>query len=444
MTTNAHRRGGLLLLSILVFGGFGLACSTLIPHPTASAPAGPAPASSGSLAILGSDGNIHILDVAAGHELALTDDAGSQADGGVVVYESPTWAGQTNRLAFVQTRIDASGRTSAAIVVVDSPGAPLKTAFKDPSLSPFYLYWSPDGQRLGFLASGGSGALSFLVQPTGRPARPLDHGQPYYWAWSPDGGSLLAHVGGAAGMAGQAGRLSLLQTGSGQKQDLAVAPGVFQAPAYSPDGKHVAVGASGPSGQTSLAILDSGGGVVGRLGLNAASVGFAWSPSGRKLAVVSLTAGSPHNFGELSLVDVSDLSSPRREATVADQVAAFFWSPDGGRLAYFVPDVASAPGQQQVSFPSQSGQLILKLFVEDAQGGSPSQVAAFPPTQAFLDQLPFFDQYQRSTTIWSPDSHQLVYAADTGGGRPGIFLVNADGSQPHRVADGVLGVWSWK
>lgn len=435
----------MLLLPILLLGGLGLACSTLIRRPAVPTPTVTPATTSGSLAILGSDGNIHRLDAAAGRETALTDDAGSQPGGGVVLYDSPTWAEASNRLAFVRTHVDSSGRSSSEIMIAEGPSAPLKTAFKDPALSPFYLYWSPDGERLGFLASGGgTGTLSFLVQVAGQPARPLDHGQPYYWAWSPDGGSILAHVGGAAGGAGQAARLSLLQAGSSGKQDLGIAPGVFQAPAYAPDGKHAAIGANGPGGQTSLEILDSAGTAVGRLPLEAASIGFAWSPDGRSMAVVALAAGSPHNFGELSLVDVTDPSNPRRLATVADQVAAFFWSPDGSQLAYFVPDLSSGGGQQQVSLPAQSGQLVLKLFVVDAAGGRPRQVAAFPPTQAFLDQLPFFDQYQRSTTIWSPESRQMVYAADTGGGPPGIFLVGVDGSQPHRVADGVLGVWSWK
>ena len=59
--------------------------------------------------------------------------------------------------------------------------------------------------------------------------------------------------------------------------------------------------------------------------------------------------------------------------------------------------------------------------------------------------VPVFDQYQRSHTIWSPDSTHIVVNGVTADNRPGIFVVSADGETPPRlVALGTLPFWSWQ
>ena len=71
-------------------------------------------------------------------------------------------------------------------------------------------------------------------------------------------------------------------------------------------------------------------------------------------------------------------------------------------------------------------------------------MAVFNPTDAFLQVLPFYDQYQRSGTIWSPDSRNLVLSDVDADGNNGIYVVGADGSQYHKIADGDVAFWSWK
>jgi hypothetical protein len=72
-------------------------------------------------------------------------------------------------------------------------------------------------------------------------------------------------------------------------------------------------------------------------------------------------------------------------------------------------------------------------------------MATFKPTESFLTFISYFDQYQRSATIWSPDSRNLVVAAARNEGGPGIFLVEAAGNlQPRYLAEGLMATWSTK
>jgi hypothetical protein len=69
---------------------------------------------------------------------------------------------------------------------------------------------------------------------------------------------------------------------------------------------------------------------------------------------------------------------------------------------------------------------------------------AFTPTDSFLNIFPFYDQYQRSITIWSPDSREIVIAGSQGQENPGIYVIDALEGGSARIADGDLAFWSWK
>ena len=71
-------------------------------------------------------------------------------------------------------------------------------------------------------------------------------------------------------------------------------------------------------------------------------------------------------------------------------------------------------------------------------------LGAFQSPEVMLTQIfPHFDQYQRSSTIWSPDGNYLVINALTEDEEPGIFVVNADGHfAPRLITEGVIPSWS--
>ena len=72
-------------------------------------------------------------------------------------------------------------------------------------------------------------------------------------------------------------------------------------------------------------------------------------------------------------------------------------------------------------------------------------VATFVPTQDFLSVLPYFDQYARSLTFWSPDSQHLVYTKDEGNDTGSVWVADIAGNTAtKKIGDGTLAVWSWK
>ena len=71
-------------------------------------------------------------------------------------------------------------------------------------------------------------------------AGPLDAGQPLYWSWAPNGNQLLVHAGDSVEQ-----RLSFLTLQEQViEEGLEVEPTLFQAPAWSPDGRRLLVSPS--------------------------------------------------------------------------------------------------------------------------------------------------------------------------------------------------------
>ena len=79
-------------------------------------------------------------------------------------------------------------------------------------------------------------------------------------------------------------------------------------------------------------------------------------------------------------------------------------------------------------------------FVRDAEiiAGDP-----FVPSQEFFNSyVPFADQYERSSTWWSPDSRAIVFAGAIDG-EEGVWVDLVDDERGAvRVADGDIAFWS--
>ena len=90
--------------------------------------------------------------------------------------------------------------------------------------------------------------------------------------------------------------------------------------------------------------------------------------------------------------------------------------------------------------------LLLNLTVMNVLNGRRVYIGSFRPTTSFLrDVIPFFDQYQRSATIWSPDSRYLVINMVTGDEKPGVFVLSvSDKPESHFIEYGTMPFWSWK
>lgn len=419
-----------------------------IPFPELSFPGGQAQ-STDLIAYMGSDGNIYTVEPSGGSNLAWTDDARVLPDsnGGVHYYSDPSWSPRGSTLAFMEAEVGSEGRSRFSVRVRAAEDTSSRVLFSSPNRAPIYLYWSPDGQQLSFLTSdtrGGPLALH-LVPIDGSPGQVIDTGQPYYWSWSPTSRELVVHVGGSSTDQPGTARLSLISLEPELTERLwDLAPLSFQAPAYSPDGNSVLLAARSESAGSGLMRVTLEGEVGEVLSSDVGPMAFAWNPAGRVIAAMAFDPALPARLGQLRFLHLEASGEIRTVDTDTDRVVAFFWSPDGEQLAYFVP-VAPDTNGGGTNIALQRPQLSLRLAIADPADGSSRDVATFKPTSDFLRILPFFDQYLRSTTIWSPDSHSLVISGYDAAGSETIFVVSADGSdEPRPIAQGTLAFWSWK
>ena len=120
------------------------------------------------------------------------------------------------------------------------------------------------------------------------------------------------------------------------------------------------------------------------------------------------------------------------------------WAPDGKQLAYFKVVLVASESDDDQGSPGEEN-FFLELYVVDARSGKTKRLTAFQPTLSFINLLGNFDQYQRSMTLWSPDSNNLVIPAILAEGAQGFAIVPASGDfEPRLLVEGIMASWSWK
>lgn len=400
---------------------------------------------SGLIAYLGADGNIYVSDQGGGHLKQLTKDAvipQSQGDP-VFYYQYPTWSRDGNRLAFIGLKSDGS-QTQSKLMIANMDDDSVDEIYKSESEHPIYLNWSPDNENLGFISTNVSGQNIILqsIPAQGGDRTILDTGSPYYWSWAPDGKVMIVHAGGTAASAPE--HIAFLDVNSPTvtEQGLDSTPASFQAPAWSPDGSHIAL-ARASEKENQIVVTDAAGENPKKIGTFANKTAFAWSSDSTHLAYIDgdqmLDAGT---FGPMHIVDLETSEEMVEDANIV----AFFWSPSGKEIAYFVLLQANSDSSGSSGGSAQTTpQFVLQLHVLDVTTGKSRDLFTYRPTQQFLSVLPYFDQYHQSVTIWSPDNNNLVLSFLDNSGNPGVAVVAASGKlEPRLLAPGYLAFWSWK
>lgn len=338
----------------------------------------------------------------------------------------PTWAPTAvdgrRRVAWTELADDGAFR----IALGDAGGG--ETIRYPSPVAPFYYYWSPDATMLAFLGQNGFSLLQMgVLDHQGGRVEILGSGQPFYFDWRPDSLAIVTHVGRVLSMLTLAGD-------AWSSEGLPLKPGLFQAPAWLPEDRililtpessgSVQVGLSraqtpqdeDPSPQRLVSTDLEGRSIRILAGLEGAAR-FEPDPTGRWVAFSDLS-------GELR---VSDLTDGGDVAVSQGEVVAFEWSPVGERLLFMEVD-------------REARALVPKVW--DRRG-----IMVFPsfrPTGVLAVQyLPFWDQYSRSLTLWSPAGDAFTYpGVSSRGGENQIFVQHLDRSDPVVVAEGVFASWS--
>ena len=336
-------------------------------------------------------------------------------------YTWPTWSPDGTRVAL--SRIPGLGENSVAgLVVSDASGGPERQLHQTRRGSlgfvardaPHYALWAPTSQFLSFVAprAPGRGLGLFSVDPESGDPHQVAANAPLYHAWSPDGTFMLAH---------RREDLLLYDSGDHSTRDLGARSLRYRAPAFSPDGERIAY------------VVDEGG--VGKLvtskvdGSDRVTVmdvpgeaAFAYSPAGGHIAVATRQSSAPL-YDKLFIVDEDGGGAD--EPLLSGPTVAFYWSPDGSRLAHVA--LGDPAAWQIIDLASRETRLLTN----------------FTPTPDFLTHLQFFDQFAPSHLVWSADSTKLTFAGSVeGGASMKVWIIDAVGDAPPRsVADGRLAFW---
>ncbi|HJS30187.1 MAG TPA: hypothetical protein VJ768_11225 [Anaerolineales bacterium] len=394
---------------------------------------------SGLIAFVGTDGNIYTIDQAGRGKKALTQDGdypGTQDH--FRLYQYLTWSPDSSQVGFVGVSGVGQGYNDVAVFSASVKDPEVKRLFTSEDLRPFYLYWSPDSSKLSFLTGNvNDGSMAFhVVSDSGGDTLQLDQGSPYYFAWSPEGDQLLVHTG--RGEANQVKFLPVADEAGGSV--LPSTPSAFQAPAWSSDGEKIYLAFEDSGSLNEIIEADRAGVTQRTLATVEGPVAFAIDQPGEHMAYLSEARISPIGF--LGRMRVISLDAPEDILeTEEDLTMAFFWSPDGEKLAYLVPGMLD-PVTVGVSGTDPVPGLTLMILDLNSEVSRP--VANFRPTNEFMSILPYFDQYHHSATIWSPDSRYLVLSALTPEDQPAIFVVPAsEGRSVRYLENGLLAFWSW-
>jgi TolB protein len=417
---------------------------TLAPSPT---PTEAAEQAFGEIVYIGEDGNLYTYALDTGERVPLTVDAELNPNAGLRLYDFPTWSPSGKQLAYVEISAAEGGGTVAKIFVKSAGSEGAVQLFADDQDVPFYLYWSPDSQSLSFLSSpkrSSDISLQIASLASGKVTE-IDTGEPYYWAWAPEENRVFVHTGGAASTNPSAAKLSFFDlSGEYQENGLGVSPGDFQSPVFSPSGEYLLYAAENGSGQAQLILADADGGLITTLADVQGRIAFDWSPDGDVVAYLTGTTRRGILLGELALLDLSDIENPSPIATETQEVIAFFWSPDGRQLAYFVPSFSPQGDDFSASTARVQQQLQFQLYVLEVESGQSRLVTTFVPSARFINLMPYFDQYQRSISLWSPESDALVVSAAGNGDGESILIVPVSGNRSAQtIAKGTLAFWSW-
>ena len=390
---------------------------------------------SGSIAYIGSDGNVYITDQGATNTTPLTTDV-TQESRSNIAYNHLAWSQDGSQVAFVRLEKNGANSFTSELMVANVNDDSVKSIYTSETEFPFYINWSPDNKNVGMLTTTITPQILALqsVPIDGGDQLMLDTGSPFYWSWAPDGNSIIVHKNGISEE--RMSQLSFLKIDPEVTEYVMdEVPASFQAPAWSPDGNFILLTTFTPEEQQQIVLADSQGVVQKEIAHLELNTSFAWAADSQQYAYIVGTRQM--QSGALGPLHVGNINGSE-ETVIDENVVGYFWSPNGKMIAYLVPSAYTSEDSTEEIF-------YFELYILDIASGESRMIASFEPTDEFFTLIPYMDQYHQSMTIWSPDSNNLVISFITSDGYPAIAVIPASGiTEPRFLVEGVFAAWSWK
>ena len=368
------------------------------------------------------------------------------------VFTWPTWSPDATKIVFSGVVEDEGGNLRISLFAFNNESRSLRELYVgEPGVAGIlaqgvvhYPLWSPDSTRVAFIAVTSQGLTLFLddLRDNVGAALILDQG-PLWMSWSPDSQFLLVHRGEDH---------FLVNTLEGvQVDELDIRAAGYRVPAWKPQGTTITLASGDGPGRYTILTADvvADGLDVPRPITDLIEIGFPltpaflWSPSGDLLALAGSTRlvsylGLPlHIYRDLAIFSGGE---PAQSILIQDNVMAYFWSPDGSRLAYVSPSEKEG---------------VLSWTVLNIVDRERWPLVDFIPSRDQLTMFQFFDQYAYSHSPWSPDSRSLVFAGNLADVASPISITNELAQESHvivvaadpdssaeTIAEGILGFWS--
>jgi TolB protein len=307
------------------------ACTGADPEgPSEAVPSaeGLGPVSGDRLLVLMDDGSVVTTGPDGGEVRSL-----SRSGGLDVEVRQPVWSPDGHTVAWAELVREDEGIRSQ-LVTMDPTGSG-RTEYQVDTAT-FFLQWDPTSSRIAYLGNF-QGSIGMGVAERGEDGEPtattIVRGEPFYLSWSPQGDRLLIHVGDRTlGTLDLAGDLEALDDLQEIYQALGDRPGIFQAPVWLPDGRMVY--AANVDGEQVLVVR--GDGPAKELVSFEGAIEFVVSPDGRHVAYRV-------SEGALGGVSVVNLRSARSRRVTETPTSAFHWSPDGRRLLLMTQEEGENP-----------------------------------------------------------------------------------------------------